>query len=159
MTSTFPNDKEANVYRALHFKRILSAVRADQGAGSVALAVMFDSNVARTAEQLCEVLGHIADTRLKMLCVDLASSICRKTGMLALEMGAQRAHVVLEVCRHREVPSSPASWKTEETAAAAPGSQVVDLMVHPCLVRIGDGRDELQRKKVVAKGEFVPLST
>ncbi|KAK4225638.1 hypothetical protein QBC38DRAFT_482388 [Podospora fimiseda] len=151
-----PNDKETNLYRALHFKRILSAIRADQGTGEVMLATMFETNVNHVTQRLLDILGHIVNAQLDRSCSEQAKSISRKMGILALEIGTQRAQVILEVCHYSDqVPA--AGWKTEDATGA--GTQTVDLMIHPCLSRIGDGRGELSNKKVLAKGEFVPLST
>ncbi|KAK3986463.1 hypothetical protein QBC44DRAFT_333277, partial [Cladorrhinum sp. PSN332] len=152
---SLPNDKQTNLYRVLHFNRIISAIRADQGSGSVMLAHMFDTNVRQVSSQLYDTLSHIVNAQLDQSCANLALDISRKVAMLALEMGTQRSQVVLQLCRHEERPSS-AEWATEEAGGAR--SQAVDLMVHPCLSRIGDGREDIEHKKVIVKGGYVPLS-
>ena len=77
----------------------------------------------------------------------------RSFGLLALEMGSQRANVQLESCRHGE------SIDTSELFAgdnASFESKVrVDLMTQPCLRRIGDGVEDLDTPKVIVKGSIV----
>ncbi|KAK0706432.1 hypothetical protein B0T26DRAFT_755936 [Lasiosphaeria miniovina] len=160
-----PNEKDVSLYRASYMEKMLSAIRSDQrgatAGGEMAYAVVFQKNVDAVARRLYDTLDHIVNGQISAACLQQASAVAHKLGILALEMGTQRARIWLETCRYGE-HSTPDEWKTEdgeETASVggSVGGVMVDLMVHPCLSRVGDGRDDLVKKKVMAKGEFVPL--
>jgi hypothetical protein len=151
-----PNEKDVNLYRASYIEKILSAIRSESAVGGeMAYAVVFQKNVDVVARRLYDTLHHIVNGQINPACFQQALAVVHKLGILALEMGTQRARVWLETCRCGE-HSTPDEWKTEETASIGAGV-MVDLMVHPCLSRVGDGREDLSKKKVMAKGEFVPL--
>ena len=153
-----PNEKDVNLYRASYIEKILSAIRSETtAAGDMAYAVVFQRNVDTVGRELYDTLHHIVNGQLNPACFQQACAVAHKLGILALEMGTQRARVWLGTCRYGEHPT-PEEWKTEETASVEAGV-MVDLMVHPCLSRVGDGRGDLDKKKVVVKGEFVPLRT
>ncbi|KAK4169555.1 hypothetical protein QBC43DRAFT_307973 [Cladorrhinum sp. PSN259] len=152
----FPNDNETNIYRILHFNRILEAIRLDKGSGDVTLARMLEDNIQHVGRQLYDTLGHIVNAQFDQGCATKAMEIARLVAELALDMGTQRSQVVLQMCRHEEKPN-PTEWATEQ-ASGASRQQAVDLMVHPCLARIGDGREDSHNKKVIVKGGYVPLA-
>ena len=107
------------------------------------------------ASELVRTLDHIVNGQLDASCPQRASTIAHKLGTLALEMGTQRSQVVLEMC-HYQYLATPDEWKTGETTSAG-GATPVDIMIHPSLKRLGDGRQDLHTKKIMVKGEFVPL--
>jgi hypothetical protein len=154
--TAMPNEKDVNLYRALYMEKILSAIRSEGATGGeMAYAVVFQKNVDAVARRLYDTLHHIVDGQVGRANFQQAFAVAHKLGILVLEMGTQRARVWLQTCHYGE-HSTPDGWKTEETASIGSGV-MVDLMVHPCLSRLGDGRGDLTKKKVMAKGEFVPL--
>jgi len=154
-----PNERDVNKYRASYMEYILSAIRSESTTTATAsemgggYAVVFQKNVDAVGRELYDTLHHIVNGQLSPACSQQASAVAYKMGILALEMGQQRARVWLGTCRYRE-HSTPDEWKTEDSEG---GKAVVDLMVHPCLSRVGDGRGDLDKKVVVVRGEFVPL--
>lgn len=176
-----PNDKDINIYRTLYMERIRSAIRSSEaaattnatngnGVGGVSgdissYAPLFRKNVDAVGRELYDTLSHIVNDQLNQsACYQHACTVANKVGVLALDMGTQRARVWLETCRYGEhISLGDGQWKAvaEETtttmASLGAGTTVVDLMVHPCLSRVGDGRADLDKKKFVVKGEFVPL--
>ena len=76
-------------------------------------------------------------------------------GVLALEMGSQRANILLERCSHGDVVKGGDFFK-DDNASFGPSVQV-DLMTQPCLRRIGDGREDIHIQRVIAKGDFVSI--
>lgn len=140
--------------RVWHFEKVLAAARSDTGI-EMEYGVLFRGNVNNVARELYNTLHHILNGQLDPACSQRASAIAHKLGILALEMGTQRARVVLETCQYHD-RSTPDEWKAEETGSSGQSSHV-DFMIHPCLSRVGDGRRELHKKKVIVKGEFVPI--
>ncbi|KAK0627760.1 hypothetical protein B0T14DRAFT_143757 [Immersiella caudata] len=155
-TVAMPNEKDVNSYRASYMEKILSSVRSEAAITSKTVyAAIFHKNVDVVSRELYDTLYHIVNGQLNPACLQQVFDVTHKVGILALEMGTQRARVWLETCHYREYTTHE-EWKTEEMGATGTGV-MVDLMVHPCLSRVGDGRGDLDKKKVVVKGEFVPL--
>ncbi|KAM7208580.1 hypothetical protein V8F20_001003 [Naviculisporaceae sp. PSN 640] len=184
--SMMPNDKDINLYRTLYMQKILSDIRSSSSSSSSSESTMtitngtnggeissssyaplFRKNVEAVGRELYDTLHHIVNGQLNTsACYQHACAVAHKLGILALEMGTQRARVWLETCRYGEHVSDE-GWKSEAedmetlTTTASNGmgavGMAVDLMVHPCLSRVGDGRAELEKKKVVVRGEYVPL--
>ena len=136
------------------FDRMLAAVRSEAGTEAEYRA-LFRANVNGVARELYNTLHHIIDGQLDPSCFQLATAIAQNLGVLALEMGTQQARVVMESCQYGD-SASPDEWKTEALGMSGANAQV-DFMVHPCLSRVGDGRQDLSRKKVIVKGQFVPI--
>ena len=153
-TATILNSAETNKGRVWQFEKILAAVKPG-GNSQLRYAVFFHSNVKYVAGELYRALNHVVNGQLDQSSQRLISEIARKLGMLALEMGTQRSRVVLEVCRYHEV-TTPDEWRTEETDSSG-GNSTVDFMIHPNLSRLGDGHQDLDTKKVMVVGQFVPL--
>ena len=145
---------ETSKGRAWHFEKILAAVKPG-GNTQLRYAVLFHNNVKFVAGELYRTLNHVVNGQLDPSCQRLISETARKLGMMALEMGTQRSRVVLEVCRYHEV-TTPDEWRTEETDSSG-GNSPVDFMIHPNLSRLGDGHQDLDTKKVMVIGQFVPL--
>ncbi|KAK4169550.1 hypothetical protein QBC43DRAFT_307964 [Cladorrhinum sp. PSN259] len=163
-SNSLRNDKETNVYRALHFRRILAAIKSDNKPGGTlsssesTLAIMFEKNVKQVSRVIYYTLGVNATEPLHPDLEKHAFKLSHRLGLLALEMGSQRSQILMQRCQFKDRVSS-VEWSAEEASATAPtsSSQTVDFMVHPCLSRIGDGREELTKKTVLVKGEYVPL--
>ncbi|KAK5660271.1 hypothetical protein OQA88_12811 [Cercophora sp. LCS_1] len=152
--STIHNDKETNQKRAEEVQELLNAIQS--GSKKYDYVTLFQANVDKVARELYSILHHIVNGRLSSSCLQQSTAIAQKVGILALEMGTQRARVTLETCKHGEHPRME-QWMTAEDMGSMRKGTSVDLMVHPCLSRVGDGREDLN-KKVIVKGEFVPLS-
>lgn len=84
-------------------------------------------------------------------------SLARDTGMLALEMGAQRARLRLELARVGEKASGGGSnaWYRDEGGLEVGEEVTVDLATQPCLRKIGDGRSDTRSENIIVKGEIV----
>ena len=93
-----PNNKKTNIVRANVFEVILTTVRGEpNAAGQSTLCSLFQKNVQDVAMGLQETLEHIVNGRMDALWSRQMHDVARKLGMLALEMGTQRARVTLEV--------------------------------------------------------------
>jgi hypothetical protein len=116
---------------------------------------MFHENVRYVANHLTHTLHDICQGRLKIEAPAQISNIVHGLGILALEMGSQRAHVYLEICSYQDRIKSGEHFKDSN---GLEGSNVqVDLMLQPCMIRVGDGREDLDTQKVVALGDVVSL--
>ena len=149
-----PNDKKTNTVRANLFESVLTTIRSDP-ANHNKLSAFLAANVTKVVLELQGAIEHILNDRVDESWSRQAHDVARKLGMLALEMGTQRARVLLEVCRFQDSPASNA-WSTEDADAMGPAVKA-DLMLHPCLVRVGDGVEQLHNTKVIVKGEYLPL--
>lgn len=80
------------------------------------------------------------------------STIVQDASRLALRMGAQRAHVMLQKPAHGDLITLDDYYR-HNSGTLGPGTRVqVELVLEPCMVRIGDGRDDLTSIKIIHKG-------
>lgn len=106
-------------------------------------------------QELIDTLQHICHGRLDPRAPSLITSMVHDFGVLSLEMGSQRAQIMLESCRHGDVVNAGELFKDDNSSFGA--SVQVDLMTQPCLMRIGDGREDLNTHKVIVKGDIVSV--
>ncbi|KAI0125389.1 hypothetical protein BJ170DRAFT_696879 [Xylariales sp. AK1849] len=154
--AAFPNEKDVNVWRATLFQAILrESADPSVSAGRGRYGELFLENIERVSRDWVETLQHISSGGLDTRAPQQIRTIAQELGILALQMGSQRAHVFLESCHHGD-RVKPNEMFMDEGGSEGPPIQV-DIMTHPCIRRVGDGRDDVAIQKVVAKGGFVSL--
>ena len=116
---------------------------------------MFFANIGRVSKELTSTLGQLCGGRLDPKAGSLIPSIILELGVLALEMGSQRAHVMMRTCVRGERIQPGIHFKDDNDSS---GSYItVDLMMQPCMVRVGDGHEDLDSENVIVKGDVVAL--
>lgn len=86
------------------------------------------------------------------------SAIVTLAGKLALVAGSQRAHVLVESCDHgTDVKGLRGRFRREgpEEKEGGGKASVVDIMLQPCLRRVGDGHADATSEQVVEMGSFL----
>jgi hypothetical protein len=117
---------------------------------------LFRRNVESVSRRLSETLNYLSGGRLDSRAPTQIATIVHDLGILALEMGSQRAHVYMETCKHGDRVRPGDLFRDESDSME---SDKVDLMTQPCVIRVGDGREDLNTMKVIVKGDFVPLKS
>ncbi|KAK3379021.1 hypothetical protein B0T24DRAFT_589628 [Lasiosphaeria ovina] len=153
-----PNDKKSNIRRSFFFEGILSDVKNPAQPGrETGFAADFRANVDRVAQDLVRTLQQCSNGKLDARGPPKIEGVVHDLGLLALEMGSQRAHVFIEGCAHGERITAGDRFKIEEGSADGLDMWRVDLMTQPCMVRVGDGTEDPTTTKVISKGKIVPL--
>lgn len=116
---------------------------------------MFRSNVESVSHEMIDALEQIGNCRLDQQANQQISAIIHALGVLALQMGSQRAHIMLETCSHG-AQVRPGEKFQNEGDSSVPEAKV-DLMTQPCMIRVGDNREDLKVQKVVAQGAIVAM--
>ncbi|KAF3020978.1 hypothetical protein E8E14_009367 [Neopestalotiopsis sp. 37M] len=148
--------KHANIWRATLFDAILRDVTSTPPSSSEhSFAALFRSNISQVSQRLFGELQKISafelDTRIK----PQVKKICDGLGLLSLQMGTQRAQVLLETVRHGE-PIKPDEMFADESNGM--GSKIqVDIVTTPCMRRVGDGREDGHTQTIILKGSVVSL--
>ncbi len=152
-----PNNKATNTWRGELFEAILRDVR--NGEAGKAYASMFRANVDKVTKELINTLQRLCSGRLDLRAHSQIETISNGLGILGLEMASQRPHVLLERCRYGDrIPRGERGSERFKDDGDGSGSSLdVDLMIQPCLRRVGDGRGDLFSEKVIVKGEIVLL--
>ncbi|KAL8366166.1 hypothetical protein RB595_004780 [Gaeumannomyces hyphopodioides] len=158
-----PHDKETNTGRAWLIAGILRDVtKSDDdempSSSGTALAAIFEENVRLVSCELTAQLQHISNGGLDPGAEAQVGGVVRAIGVFALEMGSQRAQVALETCGYGDFVTLGERYGDGKSGGDAGWGQVqVDLLTQPCLVRTGDGREDLTTQKVIVKGDIVAL--
>ncbi|KAK0721829.1 hypothetical protein B0T26DRAFT_749306 [Lasiosphaeria miniovina] len=153
-----PNDKKSNIRRSFFFEGILSDVKNPAQPGrETGFAADFRANVDRVAQDLVRTLQQCSNGKLDARGPPKIEGVVHGLGLLALEMGSQRAHVFIEGCAHGERITAGNRFKIEEGSADELDMWRVDLMTQPCMVRVDDGTEDPTTTKVISKGKIVPL--
>ncbi|KAK8001100.1 hypothetical protein PG991_013322 [Apiospora marii] len=155
----FTSDKNINIWRATLFEAILGeATRYSHSASSDRdFGALFHANVSSVSRTLKSALEDLTASSLDPRIPSLFHSISRDLGVLALKMGAQRAHVFLEGIRHGAWIESDEKFADEGNSGYAGPMTQVDVMTSPCVRRIGDGREDSRAQSIIAKGSIVGL--
>lgn len=87
-------------------------------------------------------------------------SLVTQAGKLALMAGSQRAHVLVEGCEHgADARSLRGRFQREGAEGKDNNSSVaVDIMLQPCLRRVGDGHEDTSSGHVVVIGSYLARS-
>ncbi|KAK3319152.1 hypothetical protein B0H66DRAFT_475876 [Apodospora peruviana] len=154
-----PNDKKNNEGRGFFFERMLGGILNPVDPNKVeGFTSYFLANIDAVAEEMVQTLQKCSGYRLDERAPAQIASVARGLGILSLEMGSQPAHIILEGCSHGDWIRPGDMFKDEyETEGGSPVQ--VDLMTEPCMVRIGNGREDLTTRKVVSKGNIITLKT
>lgn len=105
--------------------------------------------------RLLATLEHMSGNRLENKTKSCVTDLVSDFGVLSLEMGSQRSHIMLEGCAHGEVALS-SKFKDDDGDPKA-GKVGVELMTQPCMIRIGDGQGDLYAQVVLVRGDVVGL--
>jgi hypothetical protein len=155
------SEKDANVARAFFFEAMAKDIglRTQTSDGSrKRLTVLFWDHVRATASHLTAILQALGNGAAEpvQFTEQQVSGVVQGFGMLSLELGAQRAHLLIESCAHGQRLSATDGKFRDESDSAALDTRA-DLMTQPCLVRVGDGNEDLRSVKVLLKGVVVLL--
>ncbi|KAF4467743.1 hypothetical protein FALBO_5374 [Fusarium albosuccineum] len=148
-----PNTKEMNTWRAGLFEALLTQVRQGSASNNRYLR-LFRANLQLVTDDLVASLHRVSGNQLSPQASGEITGFVQGLGTLALEMAAQRAHIFLEACEHGERVSAE---KFKDESDMGSGSMLVDLMIQPCIRRVGDGRDDLKAERVIVRGDFVSV--
>jgi len=151
-TDSLPMDRSSNRGRAWRFDKILKAVHQKDPHWSGPL----EENVRAVAEKLLETIERLSATSRSKFKAQQVTEVAMSAGMLALSMGSQRAHVLLETCNLGD-PTKELGDKFRADSALGQGGRV-DLMIQPCLLRRGDGNEDMAFEKVLIPGEILTQS-
>jgi len=154
----FPGDKATNIWRASFFDAFLKAVKASptvmqQHEGPHTFPGMFKANVDRVVRDLTDKLVRLSDRQLDSRVPAQIFKVVYDIGILSLQMGSQRAHLLLEPCESGELIRAGDRF-TDEGGSTGINS-TVGLMTQPCMVRIGDGSVDTTSEHIIVKGRFI----
>jgi len=154
----FPGDKATNVWRASFFDAFLKGVKASTNAaqqheGPHTYPGMFRANVDRVERALTDKLLQLSNRQLDSRVPAQIFKLVYDVGILSLQMGSQRAHVMLEPCESGEVIQAGDRFADE--GGLTDVDTTVGLMTQPCMVRIGDGNIDTTSEHVIVIGRFI----
>lgn len=143
-----------NTWRSIFFEALLKKWRQGSASDSHYL-MLFQSNVNTVAGELVAALQRASGSRLDPQASGEIGEFVEGLGTLVLEMASQRAQIYLDSCEHGESASAD---RFKDEAGMGSGSSAVDLMIQPCIRRVGDGRNDLRAERVIVKGDFVSIT-
>lgn len=163
----FQHDKKANKWRSATFQSIMAAVMPKAGSGSgrqtstspaKAVGTTYETNCARVERDILTVLHEVANGVVHGELQDSVPEIVRLAGELALEFGAQRSQLGLMLPVRGENVQFGEQFVDCIDGEGGKGSYVaVELVVCPCMFRVGDGRDDLLSGRTIFPGEIFPM--
>ncbi|KAI8692573.1 hypothetical protein NCS56_00014300 [Fusarium sp. Ph1] len=148
-----PNTKEMNSWRADFFGKLLKKWRQGSASDDYYLR-FFQANVQLVTNNLLASLQRASGSRLDPQASGEIAEFVEGLGTLALEMASQRAQIYLDSCEHGESANVD---RFKDEAGMGSGSAMVDLMIQPCIRRVGDGRNDFRAERVIVKGDFVSV--
>ncbi|EEU44065.1 uncharacterized protein NECHADRAFT_74084 [Fusarium vanettenii 77-13-4] len=148
-----PNTKEMNSWRADFFGKLLKKWRQGSASDDYYLR-FFQANVQLVTNDLLASLQRASGSRLDPQASGEIAEFVEGLGTLALEMASQRAQIYLDSCEHGESANVD---RFKDEAGMGSGSATVDLMIQPCIRRVGDGRNDFRAERVIVKGDFVSV--
>ena len=116
---------------------------------------MYRQNVNAVAQEMIDVLMRVSSSELDSRTIREVGGLVTDAGLLALKLGSQRAYVLLEACEHERRVMLGKRFTSE--SAAGQSAALVDLMTQPCLLRVGDGHEDLVTENIIVIGDFVTL--
>ena len=139
------------------FLSIFTAVSQTRSETSLA-ADLYDANRDAVEQQLLHILQKVVmDYTIGKEILVQVCKIAKLGAELALEIGVQRAQVGLLVAgKGTGFPtvSIGAEWHDCENGDAAKGTTViVDLLVSPGLIKLGNGRGDMDAKRVLVPAD------
>ncbi|KAK0617592.1 hypothetical protein B0T14DRAFT_569082 [Immersiella caudata] len=171
-----PTNSEANHSRAWNFKtirhRTMAAETETARAHQHLEALIFKRCVSAVADEIRETLCILslgsAEYSSTMLMDKMGNeipeyeilSLTNLAGKLALMAGSQRAHVLVEGCAHGADARRLRGRFQREGAEGreTDGAATVDIMLQPCLRRVGDGHEDTSSGHVVVVGSYLSRS-
>jgi hypothetical protein len=122
---------------------------------------MFYRNVDAVSKELVALLkdlsgSYLVDKNGRPIGEGEIAGIAGDVGMLALMAGSQRAHILVDTCAHGDGSRALSDRFECEGSVEVGFPVVVDLMLQPCLRRVGDGHEDTATQNVVVKGSFLP---
>ncbi|ETS74570.1 hypothetical protein PFICI_13054 [Pestalotiopsis fici W106-1] len=148
--------KHANIWRATLFDAIWREVTSTLPLSSEHdFAALLRSNISHVSENLFAELQKLSAGELDSRAKPLIKKICKGLGLLSLQMGTQRAQILLEIVRHGD--SITPDEKFEDEMDGTKSEIKVDIVTKPCMRRVGDGREDGHTQSVILKGSVVSL--
>jgi hypothetical protein len=142
-----------NSWRADFFGKLLKKWRQGSASDDYYLR-FFQANVQLVTNDLLASLQRASGSRLDPQASGEIAEFVEGLGTLALEMASQRAQIYLDSCEHGESANVD---RFKDEAGMGSGSATVDLMIQPCIRRVGDGRNDFRAERVIVKGDFVSV--
>ncbi|RWA09624.1 hypothetical protein EKO27_g5484 [Xylaria grammica] len=156
LKASFPNNRVANSWRASLFQAILSEVTSTVNDPTVTgFSAFFRGNVRMVTNDFVKTLQRVCQGSLEPRCSKIIVKLCHEVGILSLQMGAQQSVIILETCHYKDWVRSGEAFKDDNHYGGV--ELQVDIMVKPCLKRIGDGAQDFTTEKVLVIGDVVSL--
>lgn len=164
----FQRDKEANKWRSATFQSIIAVVTPSKAAGAggrqapalpaITMGTTYAENCARVERDIVGVLNEVANGVVNDELQDKVPEITRLAGELALEFGAQRSQLGLMLPVRGDNIQIGEQFVDCVDGDGAKGAYIgVELVVCPCLFRVGDGRGDFQSGRTIFPGEVYPM--
>jgi hypothetical protein len=157
----FRTQLDANKWRSATFQSIFVAVfpkgqRKGQAPGG-GMVRAFDDNCERVYGEIHSVLSEVCTKGIPEEIEEYIMPIVRVAGELSLEFGSQRALLGLEGPERDSMVQIGQGFVDCVDGDGNRGKmEQVDLTVSPKLFRIGDGRNDLKKEKIIFPGEIYP---
>lgn len=152
------NDKDANTWRASFFADILKSVTRSHPADPHGLfASLFHANVRRVSEELAGALRRVSGGSLDAGAQAHIQDTSWELGILALQMGSQKAHLTLGLATQgqRLRGGGQHGSKFKDETGSGGGSGLVEATTQPCFVKLGDGTSDTSTENVIVIGQVV----
>ncbi|TPX16310.1 uncharacterized protein E0L32_003959 [Thyridium curvatum] len=149
-------DKETSFSKAWLLGKIRDGIRAlnDPASDKTQFITLFEENIESVTRSLVDVLERASGGKLNPERVREVASISRQSGLLALDMGSQRAQIVMQCCTHEERLVWGAGFECESPPVGLETARL-GLLTKPCLKRVGDGRKDFTTETMIVCGTFV----
>ncbi|KAK0726571.1 hypothetical protein B0T21DRAFT_315912 [Apiosordaria backusii] len=151
------NRRQVNEGRGFFFERILDDFQNNKSNSEKAFTSYFRDNIERVTQGLVRALQQCFGQTLDSQVNKRIWTVVRDAGVLALQMGSQRSHVLLQACVRGDIVQLKHMFEDETSPSSEEVKVIVDLMTQPCLMRIGNGKEDLTREQVIVKGTIIPL--
>lgn len=115
--------------------------------------IMFKAHIERVVRALTDRLLRLSNRQLDARVSSQIFKVVYDTGILSLQMGSQRAHIMLELCEPGELIHVGDRFTDEGGLTGI--DTAVGLMTQPCMVRIGDGTIDTTSEHIIVKGRFI----
>lgn len=162
----FWRDREVNRWRSATFQSIMAIVTEKNGkrvaseGDKMDLEDPYSINRARVHDEILTLLNEATNNQVASGIEEKVSEVTCLAAELALEIGAHRAYLGLELPEKGDTVSiGPDFVDCEDGNAARGESEEVELVVCPRFFKIGDGRHDMTTRKSIFPGEIYPVRT
>ncbi|KAK4173159.1 hypothetical protein QBC36DRAFT_61699 [Triangularia setosa] len=159
LTMSNQQQVKVNEGRGFLFERILEDFLSDNRNSEKEFTIYFRQNIERVTQDLVRTLQQCCGQALDSQVNKRIWTVVRDAGVLALQMGSQRAHVMLVAHVRGDIVKLKHMFEDETGHFTEEVKVVVDQMTQPGLMRIGNGKEDSTREQVILKGKIIPLKT